>query len=90
MLGGGTSGGRQACGGVGTPACSVCETQGHRAQLCRDRKLPASQESCPKGPHLLSHTRLGGGSQAAQSKRRGAELEKVHSLSWLGAGLRTL
>lgn len=64
--------------------------RGTRAQLCRDRKLPVSQESCPKGPHLLSHTCLGGGSQAAQSKRRGAEPEKVHSLSWLGAGLRTL
>lgn len=70
--------------------CVVCVRQGHPDQLCKDRKVPTFQESCPKGPYLLSHSCLGGGSQAAQSKRRAAEPEKVRSLSWLRAGLRAL
>ena len=71
--------------------CVVCvRHRGTWTRICRDRKVPTFQESCPKGTHLLSHSCLGGGSQAAQSKRRGAEPEKVCSLSWLRAGLRAL
>ena len=56
-------------------------TRGTWVPVCRDRKVPTPQKSCLEVPPLL----LGSRSEAAHSRSREAEPEKVYSSS-LGSG----
>lgn len=54
----------------------VRDTRGTWVSVCRNRKVPTPQKSCPKVPPLL----LGSRSKAAHSRSREAEPEKLCSL----------
>ena len=74
----------QGCGDGGTPMCRVCvrDTRSTWVSVCRNRKVPIPQKSCPTVPPLL----LGSRSKAAHSRSREAEPEKVCS-PFFGSGL---
>ena len=67
----------QGCGDGGTPMCRVCvrDTRSTWVSVCRNRKVPIPQKSCPTVPPLL----LGSRSKAAHGRSREAEPEKVCS-----------